>query len=217
LNILQNLDPVRVIGILLGVIIGTTIHEFMHAYTAVALGDESPRRMGRITLNPAAHFDPIGFFMFLLLALGIGFFAWGRPVMVNPSALRYGRRGYALVAMAGPVSNLVVGALFALPFRLNLAAQFPPVVMELFGWIMFANFLLFVFNLIPIPPLDGFSVLSGAVSNYWSLLLEPLRRYGFALLLALLFLPTFLNIDLLGRMINPIFAVLESVFAGGQV
>lgn len=211
-----NLDPTRVIGIMLGFIIGTTIHEFMHAYTAVMLGDDSPRRAGRVTLNPVAHFDPLGFFMFVLLALGVGFFAWGRPVMVNPMALRNGRRGMALVALAGPASNLVLGALFALPFRLGLADQLPPQVSQVLFYVMFVNFLLFVFNLIPIPPLDGFTVLTGTLSNYWALLLEPLRRYGPALLLGLIFLPRLLNIDLLGRIINPVFAVLGAVFLGGQ-
>ena len=99
-------DPdfvLRFVGILLGFIVGTTFHEFSHAYTAVMLGDDLPRRQGRITLNPVAHFDPLGFFMMVLLALGIGFLAWGRPVQVNPYNLRFGRRGMALVAMAGPV------------------------------------------------------------------------------------------------------------------
>jgi len=215
----MTIDIWRFVGVMIGFVVGTTVHEFMHAYTAVMLGDTSPRRAGRVTLNPVAHFDPIGFFMFFLLALGVGFFAWGRPVMVNPMALRGGRKGMALVAIAGPASNLVVGAVFALPFRLGMTGQFPQQAQDVLFWVMTANFLLFVFNLIPIPPLDGFTVLTGLLSNYWALLLEPVRRYGPVLLLALIFLPRYLpgfqGFDLVGRMINPIFAVLNAVFVGG--
>ena len=100
----------RFIGLMLGFVIGTTFHEFMHAYSALRLGDDTAQRMGRITLNPAAHFDPLGFFMMVLLAMGIGFLAWGRPVMVNPYALRFGRRGMSIVAAAGPITNLVFAA-----------------------------------------------------------------------------------------------------------
>ena len=209
-----NTTPERFIGVMLAFIVGTTIHEFMHAYTATMLGDNTPRRAGRVTLNPVAHFDPIGFFMFLLLALGVGFFAWGRPVMVNPMALRGGRKGMALVAIAGPLSNLVLGAVASLPFKLGVADQFPTTVQEGLGWFAGINFLLFLFNLIPIPPLDGFTVLTGLLSNYWALLLEPLRRYGFALLLAVLFLPSFLpgRIDILGRILGPISDLLGAVF-----
>ena len=216
-----DLDPVRIIGVMLGFIIGTTIHEFMHAYTAVMLGDNSPRRAGRVTLNPVAHFDPLGFFMFVLLALNIGFFAWGRPVMVNPSALRGGRKGMALVAMAGPASNLVVATVLALPFRIGVAEQLPSQVSTVIGYIIFVNFLLFAFNLIPLPPLDGFTVMTGLVSNYWALLMEPLRRYGVALLMLLLFVPYFLpgalHFDIVGRVIVPIMTLLDATIGGGRL
>lgn len=212
-----DFDPVRFLGIMLGFVIGTTIHEFMHAYTAVMLGDDSPRRAGRVTLNPVAHFDPLGFFMFLLLALGVGFFAWGRPVMVNPMALRGGRRGMALVALAGPASNLVLGFALSIPFMLGLGDTLPDNLARILGLIIFVNFLLFVFNLIPLPPLDGFTVLSGAVSNYWATLLQPIYRYSFAILLALLFLPGYFGIDLLGRMIGPVFRLLDALSGGNAI
>jgi len=99
-------DAPRFFGFLLGFVIGTTFHEFMHAYSALRLGDTTAQREGRVTLNPASHFDPLGFGLGVLLALGIGFIAWGRPVPVNPYALRFGRRGISIVAVAGPISNL---------------------------------------------------------------------------------------------------------------
>jgi Zn-dependent protease len=216
-----DLDPVRIIGVMLGFIIGTTIHEFMHAYTAVMLGDTSPRRAGRVTLNPVAHFDPLGFFMFVLLALGVGFFAWGRPVMVNPSVLRGGRKGMALVALAGPASNLVIATVLGLPFRVGVANQLPSQVGDVIGYIVFVNILLFAFNLIPLPPLDGFTVMTGLVSNYWAMLMEPLRRYGPALLMLLIFVPYFLpgalNFNILTRVLGPVMAVLYAAIGGGRL
>src|SRR4051794_23767619 len=130
----------RFVGILLGFIVGTTFHEFSHAYTAVMLGDDLPRRQGRITLNPVAHFDPLGFFLMVLLALGIGFLAWGRPVQVNPYNLRYGRRGMALVAVAGPLSNIVTATVLALPLRFHLAL--PDTLTGILTYMVFVNVLL---------------------------------------------------------------------------
>lgn len=208
----------RFVGILLGFIVGTTFHEFSHAYTAVMLGDDLPRRQGRITLNPAAHFDPLGFFLVVLLAMGVGFLAWGRPVQVNPYNLRYGRRGMALVAVAGPLSNIVTATVLALPLRFHLGL--PDTVAGLLGYMVYVNVLLAAFNLIPIPPLDGYAVLNGLVSNYWNILLEPIRRYSIPLLLALVFLPNFIHIpgfdfNLLSRMVNGPYQFLHSLVLGG--
>ncbi len=208
----------RFVGILLGFIVGTTFHEFSHAYTAVMLGDDLPRRQGRITLNPAAHFDPLGFFMMVLLALGVGFLAWGRPVQVNPYNLRYGRRGMALVAVAGPLSNIVTATVLALPLRFHLGL--PDTVAGLLTYMVYVNVLLAAFNLIPIPPLDGYAVLNGLVSNYWNILLEPIRRYSIPLLLALVFLPSFIRIpgfdfNLLSRMVGGPLQFLQSLVLGG--
>lgn len=207
----------RFVGILLGFVVGTTFHEFSHAYTAVMLGDDLPRRQGRITLNPVAHFDPLGFFLMILLALGIGFLAWGRPVQVNPYNLRFGRRGMALVAVAGPLSNIVTAFVLALPLRFHV--DMPANVATLLGYMVFVNVLLAAFNLIPIPPLDGYAVLNGLVSNYWNILLEPIRRYSIPLLLALIFLPSFIRIpgfdfNLLGRMVGGPLQFLQALVLG---
>jgi Zn-dependent protease len=210
-------DPLYFVGVLLGFIVGTTFHEFSHAYTAVMLGDDLPRRQGRITLNPAAHFDPLGFFLMVLLALRIGFLAWGRPVQVNPYNLRFGRRGMALVAVAGPIANLVTAFVLALPLRFHLAL--PENIATLLAYMVFINVLLAAFNLIPIPPLDGYAVLNGLVSNYWNILLEPIRLYSIPLLLALVFLPSFIQIpgfdfNLLGRMVGGPLQFLQALVLG---
>src|SRR5438874_5166351 len=147
-----HFDPTFFFGFMVGFVLGTTFHEFMHAYSALLLGDTTAQRQGRVTLNPAAHFDPFGFLMGVLLALGVGLLAWGRPVPVNPTALRFGRRGMAIVAVAGPLSNLVFsGVLVAI---LKLGGSLPIDAQQIIVNMILINLLLFSFNLIPIPPLD---------------------------------------------------------------
>ena len=204
-----NFDPIYFTGFLLGFVIGTTLHEFMHAYSALRLGDDLAASQGRVTLNPAAHFDPFGFIMGVLLALGVPALAWGRPVPVNPYALRYGRRGMAIVAVAGPLSNLAL-AFALMPIYQFGANVLPREVHEVLGYMIQINILLFSFNLIPIPPLDGFNILVGILPNPWVNVLEPLRRYSMPILLGLIFL-----LPLLGRQIgielNPVSEVIQPV------
>ncbi|MDQ3928422.1 MAG: site-2 protease family protein, partial [Chloroflexota bacterium] len=180
-------EPVRFFGFMLGFVIGTTFHEFMHAYSAYLLGDDTAQRQGRITLNPAAHFDPFGFFMGILLALGVGLIAWGRPVPVNPYALKGGRRGMAIVAVAGPLSNLAFAAVLT-PFYHATQGVLPAQVSGVVQTMIYINVLLFCFNLIPIPPLDGFNILVGILPNYWNVILEPVRRYALPILIGAVFL-----------------------------
>jgi Zn-dependent protease len=204
-----NFDPIYFTGFLLGFVIGTTLHEFMHAYSALRLGDDLAASQGRVTLNPAAHFDPFGFIMGVLLALGVPALAWGRPVPVNPYALRYGRRGMAIVAVAGPLSNLAL-AFALMPIYQFGANVLPGEVHDVLGYMIQINVLLFSFNLIPIPPLDGFNILVGILPNPWVNVLEPLRRYSMPILLGLIFL-----LPLLGRQIgielNPVSEVIQPV------
>ncbi|HUP27545.1 MAG TPA: site-2 protease family protein [Chloroflexia bacterium] len=214
-----NFDPTTFVGLLLGFVIGTTIHEFMHAYSAFVLGDDTAQRQGRITLNPAAHFDPLGFFMGVLLALGVGFLAWGRPVPVNPGALRFGRRGMAIVAVAGPLSNLLLAGVLTPLWRFT-GGVLPAEIRDTILSMIFINLLLFSFNLIPIPPLDGFNILVGILPNYWSMVLSPIYRYSLPILLGLVFFVPLmgrnLGLDLnpLGAAISPVRDVLYRLFLG---
>src|SRR5207244_10632818 len=160
-----DFEPTRFFGFMLGFVIGTTFHEFMHAYSALRLGDTTAQRQGRVTLNPAAHFDPLGFGMGVLLALGFPGLAWGRPVPVNPYALRFGRRGMSIVAVAGPISNLALATVLILIY--NYATFLPSEAHDALSFMIYINLLLFSFNLIPIPPLDGFNILVGILPNYW--------------------------------------------------
>jgi Zn-dependent protease len=160
-------------------LVGFPIHEAMHAWTAWRLGDNTARWMGRVTLDPRAHFDQMGG-LFLALTAAFGalsggglLFGWAKPTPVNPLNLRHGRRGHALVAFAGPGSNLVMAALVAIPIRVVeanldwwLTVQ-RTALLEL-AWnvlwlLLLLNIVLFIFNLLPIPPLDGWSVVGGIV------------------------------------------------------
>ncbi|ACZ41736.1 peptidase M50 [Thermobaculum terrenum ATCC BAA-798] len=185
-----EIGDVRILLIRLAImVVAISIHEFAHAITADALGDSTARRYGRVTLNPISHFDPLGFLMLIFLVVfGFGF-AWGRPVPVNPYALRGGRRGMALVAFAGPLSNLVQAAVAVAIWR-AMGTPHPgdsmlPMILWTFAYL---NVLLAAFNMLPVPPLDGFNVLMGLVSDFWVQRLEPLRQYGPVLLLLLIFL-----------------------------
>jgi Zn-dependent protease len=160
-------------------LVGFPIHEFMHAWTAFWLGDNTARWQGRVTLDPRVHFDQMGGLVLGATAIlgaisGGGFlFGWAKPTPVNEMNLRHGRRGSALVSFAGPASNLVIAALVAIPIRLivgnrewlGLIADTP--ILRL-GWdvlwlLLSLNIVLFIFNLVPIPPLDGWRVLGGIV------------------------------------------------------
>lgn len=206
-------DEVRFFGFMLGFVLGTTFHEFMHAYSAYLLGDDTAQRQGRITLNPAAHFDPFGFFMGILLALGVGLIAWGRPVPVNPYALKGGRRGMAIVAVAGPISNLVFAAVLT-PLYHFTQGVFSTQVSGVIEQMIYINVLLFCFNLIPIPPLDGFNILVGILPNYWNIILEPIRRYALPILIGAVFLVPYVGRLLLRIDLNPVSEIIGPVARG---
>jgi Zn-dependent protease len=214
-----NFNPIYFTGFMLGFVIGTTFHEFMHAYSALLLGDDTAKRQGRVTLNPVAHFDPLGFFMGVLLALGVGFIAWGRPVPVNPYALRFGRRGMAIVAVAGPLSNLVFASLLTIPYRFG-PDLLPDEVYGVLGFMILVNIFLFAFNMIPIPPLDGFNILVGILPNYWTIVLEPVRRYSLPILLALVFFVPYagrilgIELNLINEALGPVVTALARLFLG---
>src|SRR3712207_2878542 len=141
-------DPAFAVALLLGLVVGVVVHEAAHAYSAYLLGDDTAYREGRVTLNPASHLDLLGSMMFLLAGFG-----WGKPTPVAPSKLRGGIPAPVAVAFAGPASNLLIVALCA---ALYLLPAFQEGYLELIVVAgAFANALLFVFNLIPIPPLDG--------------------------------------------------------------
>ena len=169
----------------IALLVGLTFHEFSLALLADQLGDQRPRAMGRLTLNPLPHIDPIG--GILLLVAGFG---WAKPVSVNPAALRGGRRGLAIVAIAGPIANVVVAIGFAVLYRvLDLAAVDDGFVLRLVELIVRLNILLALFNLIPIPPLDGSNVVLAFLPPRQAIAFQRYAPYGAIALLLLVFLP----------------------------
>ena len=180
----DNVSLPALAGIVLGMLAGITTHEFSHAAVAVQLGDHQPRALGRVSLNPLRHLDPLG--TALLVLVGIG---WGKPVPVNIAALRPGRTGMALVAGAGPVANLVVALGLALIYRAADLAGTGGAVLQLVYVATVVNLLLAILNLIPIPPLDGFGVLIALVPPRWEYSIRRYQGYGVVLLLLLLILP----------------------------
>ncbi len=192
-------------------IIAFTVHELSHAVTADYLGDPTPRRMGRITLNPLKHLDPVG--TLLLIIAGFG---WAKPVMINPMNMRGNpRTSMAIVAAAGPISNLLMAAIAAVFFRLGLVSFVQgsgafslSLLMSEFIWI---NLILAFFNLIPIPPLDGSKILYAILPSELVYRLRPLEQFGFLILMAVVFfVPAVLNV-LVGL---PAVALLQLLIGG---
>jgi Zn-dependent protease len=186
-----DLDTLRNGAILFLVLLASLcIHEWAHAFTADKLGDGTPRRDGRVTLNPAAHIDLLGTIILPLLCIFVipgGFFlAWGRPVMTNPSYYRHPRRDDVLVTAAGPGANLGLALLAALIG--GFGSRFDPRVSGLAMLIIQINVFLAVFNLIPLPPLDG-----GNIMRHFTGMKEEtylrLAQYSFFIFLGLMFLP----------------------------
>jgi len=168
-----------------------TFHEAAHAWTANRLGDPTARQLGRLSLNPAVHVDLIGTVVFPLVALvtGVPLLGWAKPVPVNMNNLRHPRRDFAIVALAGPVSNLVLAAAGAIVVEAALASSAGgglTTVIDAFVFFASLNVMLAVFNMIPIPPLDGGNVLMGILPESMAAVVDQLRPWGFLLLYALM-------------------------------
>jgi Zn-dependent protease len=199
-------------------LIGFPVHEFAHALAAYRLGDSTARHLGRLTLNPVAHFDPIGGILLAVTFLGSGGrfgFGWAKPTPVNPNNLEGGRWGGAIVSAAGPFSNLVLAIAAALPLRYlldhpDLANQIPDLALLVLYLFVYINIVLMIFNMFPIPPLDGSKVLFAFLPLQLAWRWRPvLEQYGFLLLLLLFFV-----FPIGGRVISPIIDGIFSLLVG---
>ncbi len=207
LGIFQRFD--FFVFFVVALIIAITIHEFAHALVATRLGDPTARAAGRLTLNPLAHLDPMGTILIFLVGFG-----WGKPVPYNPSFVRRGRFGEMLVAIAGPIANILTAFVFALPGRIYLITNqtLPEGSIYIFlAIVVTLNIFLAAFNLIPIPPLDGSKILylilsSFGVSHYRILWLEQM---GPMLLLLMIFADRLIGTNILFTLLEPIIALIQ--------
>jgi Zn-dependent protease len=202
--------------ILIMLLVAFPVHEFAHALAAVQLGDGTPRLLGRLTLDPRAHFDPTGATILaisMLVGFGIG---WAKPTPYNPMNLRGGRWGEAIIAVAGPISNFVLAIAAALPLRyINATGMNVPFLEGVLTLFVTINLLLMVFNLIPIPPLDGSKVLYAFLDprTAWQVR-ATLEQYGIFILLAAMFLPIFGGNTLISVIFSEVFSPLIGFVIG---
>lgn len=199
---LYNLTPEILLGRVIGLVIGFTLHEWAHAYTAYRLGDYTAYRQGRLTLDPRAHIEPIG----IILALIAGF-GWARPVPVNPSAFYPNEtRGFLIVSLAGPVMNLIIAAVFGVLIRLLISADMMgSFLYTVLATVVLFNIVLFLFNLIPLAPLDGYRIAIGVLPRAQSATLVRYERETTLALMLILMLGMITNgrLDLLGTVLGP--------------
>ena len=181
-----NLDLRRIALILPAVLVGFTIHEFSHAIVAVRLGDTTPRDQGRLTLNPLAHIELIGLLMILFAGFG-----WAKPVQINPNNFKNPKNDEILVSLAGPFSNLLFGIGFGLLLKTLLTVAsgifyiggFGEILYQILAYFIWINLLLAVFNLFPIPPLDGSHILLSLIPDRYSGFKIAFNRYGRVILI----------------------------------
>jgi Zn-dependent protease len=200
-----NLSWQELLQVLPAVLVGLTIHELAHAFIALKLGDDTPRQLGRITLNPLKHIDPVGFI--LLVVAGFG---WAKPVVINRNNLKHPFRDDILIALSGPAANLLFAMVLVLVVKVVVsfarfasAAALDIVLGTLFVFIAI-NVSLGLFNLLPIPPLDGSHFLGNLLSLKSAGMSAAYFRYGSFLLLAIVVAERLLNRDILpiGRAVN---------------
>jgi Zn-dependent protease len=194
---LGGIDLTEILIVLAVLISSLSVHEAAHAFAADRLGDPTARQLGRLSLNPAVHVDPIGTLLFPLIAYvtGVPLIGWAKPVPVDLRYLKHPKRDFALIAAAGPASNLVMAAIGAVALSIARDAAGPgdlvggavtaPLLPLLFTFAI-VNVLLAVFNMIPVPPLDGGNVLIGLLPASSGQVVEKMRPYGILILYALM-------------------------------
>jgi len=209
-------QPPILLSLILTLLISFSVHEFSHAWMANLLGDPTAKDAGRLTLNPVAHLDLVGTLM--LLAGGLG---WAKPVPVNGYAVqRRTPAGLMLVSIAGPLSNLLLAILAAIPFRMGLvsiynsSSGFLPTIDQFLDIFIMVNLGLMLFNLLPLAPLDGDKIADYVLPESWSRKLDAIRPYGpFVLIVIVMVLPM-IGVDLLGWVIEPVRSTLFFLLTG---
>lgn len=198
-----DFDLMRLVAGLPGLLIALVVHEYAHARVAVAMGDPTPRMMGRLTLNPAAHVDPIGMLMLLIVQFG-----WAKPVIYNPRNFADWRKGDIMVALAGPGANLVAAfvGMFIYTLMYKMGMEMTMGIRSVLSLIVLYNVGFAIFNLLPLPPLDGSRVLMAILPGRLAYKLAQLEQYSFIILIALMMTP------ILGGIIIPIRMFIINLF-----
>ena len=206
-------DLMSIVAGIPGLIIALSLHEYAHARVAVAMGDFTPRMMGRLTLNPAAHIDPIGLVMLLIARFG-----WAKPVVINPSNFRDPKKGEILVALAGPAMNFFIAFLamaFIVFYTLALKTQMSVGLHEVVWLIVLYNINFGIFNLIPLPPLDGSKVLMQMLPYEMQYKFLGLERYSFLIFVIMIATPVLSYILVpIARFIITLYATILTGVAG---
>ncbi len=217
----------QVVYLLIALLVGLTFHEASHALMASILGDPTPRKAGRLSLNPLAHLDPYGSLMILLVGLG-----WGKPVQIDAEKLKPGPKvGMALVAIAGPISNLLLAAVLAIPLRLHLVSLLPQKIFgfdlgefgyhafyfsigQLLLFVVWLSLALAIFNLIPLTPLDGSRLWQIVLPTKWYFQFARFEYVGLFLVLGLIISDRFLGTNVLVRILFPPIGYLWQLLVG---
>jgi Zn-dependent protease len=216
-----SIQPETIVAVAIFLLVGFPVHEFSHALVAYRLGDGTAKLFGRLTLNPIVHLDPVGSLVLVGSALLSGFFiGWAKPTPVNPSMLRGGRHAEAWVAAAGPVSNLIMAGLAGLAGRAIVALDLVNSEASLFVFnvvyiFVLINLALFLFNLIPIPPLDGSKVMFSLMNPRTVWQIRPkLEQYGFLILIVVMFVPVVNGVSIGGQVLGPVLFEIRRVLVG---
>lgn len=201
----SNTTSITFILWLAALFLSITVHEFMHAWTADYLGDPTPRAAGRVSLNPIAHIDPIGTILipFVLILIGGPVFGWAKPVPINPLHFKNHRMGELLTSLSGPLANLLMLLIFAAIYRFLPVVQQGSIFASFVLYIIIINAILMLFNLIPIPPLDGSKILYAVLPD--STVLRQFEIYGPFLLIPVII---FFGPIIIGPAINFILSIL---------
>lgn len=206
---MENFDFVRILKFLPGVILGLTVHEFCHAWVAHLCGDSTSKDQGRVTLNPLKHIDPLGFIMLIVAGFG-----WAKPVQFNEKNLQNPKTDVIKIAIAGPLSNAVIAMVLSVILTIlsrSVPDNYSPgmqIATEIFRYAIFINWGLFIFNLIPLPPLDGSHLLFSQLKRFPSVY-EGLYKYSSYLLFGLVIATMLTKINFL-----PIGPAIEFFYRG---
>jgi len=201
-------SPTLFIAVLLAILCAFTIHEFSHAFAAYLLGDNTAKDYGRLTLNPLAHIDVLGFLLLLMAGFG-----WGKPVPYNPYNLRNKRYGSAIVGLAGPGANLICVFLFGYLFKFLSPIVGPHNLLSIFlMFLVIYNATLMIFNLIPIPPLDGSKILLTLLPPQFNYFKIMLITRGPFILLVLVLLSSLLGLPIFDSLFNGVINLCQKMF-----